>query len=170
MSFSRPEKQAVMPRRSVIDSNDSLFNPKKVFTIVDAIDHPPSSYTLSSRGSDFAHEYSFENQNLDIYKKPHPMSSTTNTTSSVDVDEEDVSLYLSSISYRAEWHSQYYHLDPQKCKVSNENFYCIQILFYCFWHVISQLGIVKFDEILKLEIAAVSALCWLSQFCNLKKK
>ena len=29
----------------------------------------------------------------------------------------------------------------------------------CFWHVISQLGIVKFDEISKLEIAAVSALC-----------
>ena len=98
MSFSRPEKQAVMPRRSIIDSNDSLFNPKKVFTVVDAIDHPPSSYTLSSRGSDFAHEYSFENQNsLDIYKKPHPMSSTTNTTSSVDVDEEDVSLSFINI-------------------------------------------------------------------------
>ena len=97
MSFSRPEKQAVMPRRSVIDSNDSLFNPKKVFTIVDAIDHPPSSYTLSSGGSDFAHEYSFENQNLDIFKKPHPMSSTTNTTSSVDVDEEDVSLSFINI-------------------------------------------------------------------------
>ena len=39
----------------------------------------------------------------------------------------------------------------------------------CFWHVISQLGIVKFDEISKLEIAAVSALCWLFQFCTLKK-
>ena len=39
----------------------------------------------------------------------------------------------------------------------------------CFWHVISQLGIVKFDEISKLEIPAVSALCWLSQFCTLKK-
>jgi hypothetical protein len=68
-----------------------------VFTIVDAIDHPPSSYTLSSGGSDFAHEYSFENQNLDIFKKPHPMSSTTNTTSSVDVDEEDVSLSFINI-------------------------------------------------------------------------
>ena len=40
----------------------------------------------------------------------------------------------------------------------------------CFWHVISQLGIAKFDEILKLEIAAVSALCWLSQLCTLNKK
>ena len=40
----------------------------------------------------------------------------------------------------------------------------------CFWHVISQLGIAKFDEILKLEIAVVSALCWLSQLCTLNKK
>ena len=63
----------------------------KVFTIIDAIDHPPSSYT-SSRGSDFNREYSYD-QDLDIcFKKPHPMSSTTNTSSSVDVDEEDVSI------------------------------------------------------------------------------
>ena len=46
----------------------------------------------------------------------------------------------------------------------------IAYFYLCFWHVISQLGIVKFDEISKLEIAAVSALCWLSQFCTLKKK
>ena len=44
----------------------------------------------------------------------------------------------------------------------------LQVCKLCFCHVISQLGIVKFDEISKLEIAAVSALCWLSQFCNLK--
>ena len=42
-------------------------------------------------------------------------------------------------------------------------------IFMFLAHVISQLGIVKFDEISKLEIAAVSALCWLSQFCTLKK-
>ena len=92
MSFPRKEIPAVMPR-SIIDSNDSLFNPKKVFTIIDAIDHPPSSYT-SSRGSDFNREYSYD-QDLDIcFKKPHPMSSTTNTSSSVDVDEEDVSIQI----------------------------------------------------------------------------
>ena len=69
-----------------------------MFTIVDAIDHPPSSYT-SSRASDFAHEYSYENQDFDIFKKiPHPMSST-NTTSSLDVDEEDVSLSFISILF-----------------------------------------------------------------------
>jgi hypothetical protein len=39
----------------------------------------------------------------------------------------------------------------------------------CSWHGFSQLDIVKFDEISKLEIAAVSALYWLSQFCTLKK-
>ena len=62
-----------------------------MFTIIDAIDHPPSSYT-SSRGSDFNRQYSYD-QDLDIcFKKPHPMSSTTNTSSSVDVDEEDVSI------------------------------------------------------------------------------
>ena len=46
----------------------------------------------------------------------------------------------------------------------------INKLIFCFWHVISQLGIVKFDKISKLEISAVFALCWLSQFCTLQKK
>jgi len=123
MSFPRKEIPAVMPR-SIIDSNDSLFNPKKVFTIIDAIDHPPSSYT-SSRGSDFNREYSYD-QDLDIcFKKPHPMSSTTNTSSSVDVDEEDEdetsSLYteeepdqlFSLPPIRDEWRTLFDMFDPE---------------------------------------------------------
>ena len=84
MSFPRKDIiPAVMPR-SIIDSNDSLFNPKKVFTIIDPIE-PDSS--ASSHGSGFSLE--FYDKDVEIFK--YPMSSTTNTTSSVDVDEEDVS-------------------------------------------------------------------------------
>ena len=58
------------------------------------------------------------------------------------------------------------HLEEVAISVDHHNTIQVQA---CFWHV-SQLVIVEFDKILKLEIAAISALCWLSQFCTLKKK
>ena len=63
------------------------------------------------------------------------------------------------------------HLEEVAISVDHHNTIQVQAkLDLCFWHVISQFVIVEFDKILKLEIAAISALCWLSQFCTLKKK